>query len=288
MPIDIPRNVIIPNLVTVGNSICGFTALWMLCKVDVSAAAEGPPPAAFAHAAWLILLGMLFDVFDGKLARMAGGGSSLGAQLDSLSDLVTFGLVPAVMMLRVSMMRDAPVWWQRAVWVFSLLYFLGALLRLARFTAESEPDEGAHLAFKGLPTPGAAGCVASLVIFYNYISEFRAKELEWISTFVSPETLKEWVSYIPLILPCLGLVLGYTMVSNRLVFEHVGSRIFNRKHSFDFFVYLIFGALLAYVIPELLLPVLFFGYLLYTPLRMALTRLRRVKQPRPHDELAGP
>jgi phosphatidylserine synthase len=70
MPVELPRNVIIPNLVTVGNGICGFAALWLLCKVDL-AAGEGPPPAAFAQAAWLILLGMLFDVFDGKLARMA-------------------------------------------------------------------------------------------------------------------------------------------------------------------------------------------------------------------------
>jgi CDP-diacylglycerol--serine O-phosphatidyltransferase len=288
MSVDLPRNVIIPNLVTVGNGICGFAALWLLSKADVSAASGGPPPAAFAQAAWLILLGMLFDVFDGKLARMAGGASALGAQLDSLSDLVTFGLVPAIMMLRVSTMADAPVWWQRAVWFFSLAYFLGALLRLARFTAENEPDEGAHLAFKGLPTPGAAGCVASLVIFYGYISEFRAKELEWVSSFISPDTLKHWVSHIPIILPCLGLVLGYTMVSNRLVFEHVGSRVFNRKHSFDFFVYLIFGAVLAAVLPEIVLPLLFLGYLVYTPSKMALARLRTRKHRSPVDELSRP
>jgi CDP-diacylglycerol---serine O-phosphatidyltransferase len=271
MKLELQRNIIIPSLVTIGNGICGFYALWLLSKVNVEAGSvtiETPPPAAFAQAAWLILLGMVFDVFDGKVARMSGGSSALGAQLDSLCDLVTFGLVPSVLTLSLSEINHAPIWWQRATWFFSLAYFLGAMLRLARFTAENEPDEEAHLAFKGLPTPGAAGCMASLVIFYSYVAEFQKKELQLLSGFIDPETLKRGVGCIPWILPPLALVLGYTMVSNRLVFEHVGSRLFSRKHSFDFFVYLIFGVIVAAVVPEILLPILFFGYLLHAPVRL--------------------
>jgi CDP-diacylglycerol--serine O-phosphatidyltransferase len=269
---EIQRNVLIPNLVTLGNGICGWSALWILMKVEVPPG-EGAGAAvvleAFRNAAWLIVLGMLFDVFDGKVARMSGGGSALGGQLDSLCDLVTFGLVPAVMMLRLSLLGHNPVWWERAAWFFSLAYFLGAMLRLARFTAENAEEEGAHQAFKGLPTPGAAGCVASAVVFYVYLADFKAKELQWFSRWLNPEAIREWVALIPALLPLLGLVLGYAMVSNRLIYEHMGSWFFGKKHSFDFIVYMVFGVIISAVIPEVILPLLFFGYLVWTPLRLA-------------------
>jgi len=283
---EINRNVLLPNLVTVGNGVCGFAALTWLFKVQVvegeGASVVFNDAGYFAAAAWLVLLGMVFDVFDGKVARMSGGSSALGAQLDSSCDLVTFGLVPAVMMLRLAM--GSPEWWQRVVWFFSLAYFLGATLRLARFTAENEPEESAHVAFKGLPSPGAAGCVASLVLFFSYISEFKARELQWISGFIEPETLQTYVACIPMILPPLGLILGFTMVSNRLRFEHVGSRVFNRRHSFDFFVYLIFGAILVFLLPEIILPLIFLGYLLYSPARFVLRSVLSRKAPQVPDE----
>ncbi|HVR76654.1 MAG TPA: CDP-alcohol phosphatidyltransferase family protein [Planctomycetota bacterium] len=281
---EINRNVLLPNLLTVANGVCGFAAITVLFKVSLvpgSTPLDFTVPAAFSTAAWLILLGMVFDVFDGKVARLSGGSSALGAQLDSLCDLVTFGLAPALIMLRLSMGYEPT--WQRLVWFFSLAYFLGALLRLARFTAENEPDEGAHVAFKGLPSPGAAGCVASLVIFYSYISDFKARELQWVSSVFAPETLKDIVSYIPRLLPCLGLLLGFTMISNRLRFEHFGSWFFNRKHSFDFFAYLIFGAILTAVVPEVVLPVVFLGYLIYTPVKWLLGHRSIRKQARLHD-----
>jgi len=176
---EINRSVLLPNLVTVGNGVCGFAALTWLFKVQVVGGEDGTlvfnNAGYFATAAWLVLLGMVFDVFDGKVARMSGGSSALGAQLDSLCDLVTFGLVPAVMMLRLSMVSSE--WWQRVVWFFSLAYFLGATLRLARFTAENEPEESAHVAFKGLPSPGAAGCVASLVLFFSISPRSKRESL---------------------------------------------------------------------------------------------------------------
>jgi CDP-diacylglycerol--serine O-phosphatidyltransferase len=288
MKLELQRNIIIPSLVTIGNGICGFSALWLLCKVDLPAGGLGfdaPPPAAFAQAAWLILLGMVFDVFDGKVARMSGGSSALGAQLDSLCDLVTFGLVPSVLTLTLSQLSHSPVWWQRAAWFFSLAYFLGAMLRLARFTAENEPDEEAHLAFKGLPTPGAAGCIASLVIFHSYIAEFQKTELQLLKGLMEPEAVQRAVACIPWMLPPLALVLGYTMVSNRLIFEHVGSRLFSRKHSFDFVVYLIFGVVLAAVLPEILLPILFFGYLLHAPVRLIAQHVGQRRAAEAADEM---
>ena len=260
------RNVLLPNLLTLGNGVCGFYALSELFKVRL--VPDGGEldfflPSAFTTAAWLVLLGMVFDVFDGKVARMSGGASALGAQLDSLCDLVTFGVVPAAMMLQLNMGFDPT--WQRVVWFFSLAYFVGATLRLARFTAESGPEEAAHLAFKGLPSPGAAGCVASLVLFYRYIAAFEARELRWLSPFLPQQVLQETVNYIPIGLPVLGLVLGFTMVSSRIRFPHVGSLFLNRRHSFDLLVYMIFGGILVAVIPEVIFPVLFLGYLVSMP-----------------------
>lgn len=286
---EVNKNVLFPNLLTIGNGVCGFTALAILCKLHIEPAAEGVAPvhlAAFATASWLILLGMVFDVFDGRVARLVGGSSALGAQLDSLCDLVTFGVVPAIMMLRLGTV-DSPVWWQRTAQFFALAYFLGATLRLARFTAENEPDETAHLAFKGLPSPGAAGCVASLVIFYTYILDFKAKELQWISGVVSPEALQGCVAFVPRFLPILGLILGYTMVSNRLVYHHVASKIFSKKHSFDFFVYLIFGGILVAILPEIILPLVFIGYLVYTPAKILLQLVFPRKSPKTANEYSG-
>lgn len=280
---EIQRVSVFANLLTIGNGVCGFAALTILLRAELRPS-EGPftaeQVAPFAKACWLILLGMVFDVFDGRVARMSGASSTLGAQLDSLSDLITFGLTPAVMILKLgSTAAPAVVWWQRAVWFLSLAYFLGAMLRLARFTAEQDADEGEHLAFKGLPTPAAAGCVASLILFYAYIMTFKARELQWLSSFVAPEKVQESVAFIPSVLPVLGLVLGFTMVSNRLVFEHVGSRLFSKRHSFDVFVYLVFGAILLGIFPELVLPVLFLGYLVATPARHAIRHIARVRRP---------
>jgi CDP-diacylglycerol---serine O-phosphatidyltransferase len=274
---DIRRGAFLPNLITVGNGVCGFAALVNALKIQVvpdptTGALDFTNPKLFAWSAWLILIGMVFDVFDGKVARLSGRTSDLGAQLDSLCDLTTFGLAPAVLVVRLGMIYPDP--WGKAVWFFCLAYFLGALLRLARFNAENEHEEEHHLCFKGLPSPGAAGCVASLVIFHRYITEFTQKELHWLEHLVAKETVQRAFFWIPYALPILMLILGYTMVSSRLKYDHVASRIFNRRHSFEFFVSLVFASLLAAVVPEVVLPAVFIGYLAWTPLVAGWRRIR--------------
>ena len=264
---EINRNVLLPNLLTLGNGVCGYFAVTELFKVDTPA--EGPAlaftsPESLSRAAWLILLGMVFDVFDGKVARLSGGASALGAILDSLCDLITFGLAPALLILRLN--QGFPPPWQRVVWLLALVYFVGAILRLARFTAESVPDEDDHLAFKGLPSPGAAGCVASLVVFYRYVSAFEQRELHWLTPGMQ-QALQGGVEWIPVALPFLGMVLGLTMVSSRLRFPHIGSFVFQRKQSFDLLAWVIFGAIVVALIPEVILPAVFLGYLLVIPVR---------------------
>ena len=253
------------NLLTIGNGICGFAALVELSKIE-PATAENllSNTNHLVVAGYLVLLGMLFDAFDGKVARMVKGSTELGAQLDSLCDLITFGLVPAFMIVQMNL-GGSPRW-VNIVWFFSLAYFLGALLRLARFNVESAPDDDAHLCFKGLPSPAAAGCVASLVIFQGYVRKAAQAEFKWLSE-PALENMQVFVSSITEFLPFLALLLGFTMVSSRLKFEHIGSRIFGLTHSWEFFISLIFAGVLLAVVPEVFLPLAFVGYLVWTPVK---------------------
>jgi CDP-diacylglycerol--serine O-phosphatidyltransferase len=288
---EMSRGSLLANLFTVGNGICGFAALVKLSQVELLADGTGfKNPENFTIAAFLVLLGMVFDVFDGKIARLARGSTELGAQLDSFCDLVTFGLVPAFLIVRLNLPLDEG-WRQRIVWFFALAYFLGAMLRLARFNVENSPDESAHLCFKGLPSPGAAGCVASLVIFQRYILKAFAPgaeapvELRLLAKVVDGETIQSVAQSITYVLVFLGPVLGLSMVASKLKFEHVGSKLFARGHSVDFVAYLIFGIVLLWIVPEVMLPLAFCGYLVWTPV-VAIWRRARGRRPAEAREVA--
>lgn len=256
----------IPNLITVGNAVCGFVALTLIAGADVEAGQIGRPENLRA-AAWFILLGMVFDVFDGRVARMTGSTSSLGAHLDSLADLVTFGLAPAGLIVTLNRVVAWQPAWQKVAWVFGLAYFLGALLRLARFNAEHGPEEEDHLCFQGLPTPAAAGTVAGLVLVYFWLREWDSWELRAIAE-ACPLWLESWLATIPKLLPFIGFILGFTMVSSSLSYPHVASQVLVRKQSFDAFAYLVFGVVLAVVMVEPILCLGFLGYVFWTPLTL--------------------
>lgn len=265
----------IANLLTLGNAVCGFIAIALIASGP--RASEGLP-IELKWAAWLIFLGMVFDMLDGRIARSTGTTTELGAQLDTLADMITFGAAPAIVILQMHKLPDAWPWhlpnW--TLWCLSIAYFLGAVLRLARFTVENVPDESAHLCFKGIPTPGAAGMVASLTVFYFYLKDFKQPELvKWLPAGWK-EPLQASADVIPGILPVLALVLGYTMVSNRLRYMHVVSRFLSRR-TFDAFAYVTFGLVLLVALPEITLPAVFLVYLLSSPAQHLAERLRARK-----------
>ncbi|HXJ03020.1 MAG TPA: CDP-diacylglycerol--serine O-phosphatidyltransferase [Micropepsaceae bacterium] len=102
-----------------------------------------------------IFCAMIFDMLDGQAARWLGADSRFGAQLDSLADLVSFGLAPAVVVYSWSL-SDM----ETAGWIGALIFCICSAIRLARFNIEAARDEGAtqsHPYFTGLPTPAAAG-----------------------------------------------------------------------------------------------------------------------------------
>jgi CDP-diacylglycerol--serine O-phosphatidyltransferase len=151
---------ILPTLLTLGNAVCGFAAVVVASKIDPHAPATD---VLFAAAGWLILAAMVFDALDGAAARLSKTASEFGGQLDSLCDAVSFGVAPAFVLLRLGQGWQSPVA-QQVLAFIAVLYLSCTVLRLARFNTENSPDPAAHKRFKGLPSPGAAGCLATLAI----------------------------------------------------------------------------------------------------------------------------
>ena len=203
---------LLPSLMTAGNLVAGVLA----CAYMVDAGAAGPEQTEllFERAAWLIFIGMFLDGLDGRVARMTGTTSAFGAQLDSMADVVTFGVAPALVAktLLGLAFADMPT---RVVFSFSLVYVLGAAFRLARYNVESErlSREGRpHITkvFRGLPSPAAAGVIASLVLLRREIAVLDFGDaIDWTLLVAAP-------------------VLGLLMVS-RMPFSHVMNRYFGRQ-----------------------------------------------------------
>lgn len=144
--------VLLPNILTLGNVYCGF---WSIVVTATS------PRDQLSVAAAAVLLGGVLDLFDGRLARLTHTQSRFGMELDSLADLVTFGVAPALLLYRGFLESAGMVGLTMA-----FLFVAAVVIRLARFNALAS-DESAGTAFVGLPSPVAAGTVCSLLLAMN-------------------------------------------------------------------------------------------------------------------------
>ncbi len=138
---------ILPNALTLCGLFCGFFA--------IVASINGN----YLHAAWAIIIANIFDGLDGWIARLTNTTTRFGIELDSLSDLVAFGVAPAIMIYKWALMPFG-----RIGWAVAFLFVACGALRLARFNVQT--GQPGSKAFKGLPIPGAASVVCSVVIFY--------------------------------------------------------------------------------------------------------------------------
>ncbi|MDH4184946.1 MAG: CDP-diacylglycerol--serine O-phosphatidyltransferase [Nitrospinota bacterium] len=136
---------IVPSLITSAAYFCGFYAIIASINGD------------FYKAAWAIILAMIFDGIDGRIARAMGATSNFGVEFDSLSDLMAFGLAPAVMMYNWTLQP-----YGRIGWMAVFLYALCGALRLARFNIQQSDVKKDH--FVGMPIPAAAGVLATTVL----------------------------------------------------------------------------------------------------------------------------
>jgi len=157
-----PKIYLLPNLMTAGNLFCGFAATLKIVQGALIQWSSPDEAATLFHAAvWFILGACIFDVLDGRLARLGGQDSAFGREFDSLADIVSFGVAPALMVYRIVLI-DFP----RLGWLVAFVYLVCGALRLARYNCVSAAGEaGDGKAFTGFPIPAAAGLIASITLF---------------------------------------------------------------------------------------------------------------------------
>jgi CDP-diacylglycerol--serine O-phosphatidyltransferase len=154
----IPLRAVVPNAVTALALCSGLTAIRFAIGEQ------------WDKAVWFILLAAVLDGMDGRIARMLNGASRFGAELDSLSDVIAFGVSPAIILYLWSLQ-----YWPRFGWIFSLAYAVCMALRLARFNARIDSEEQPHKSagfLTGVPAPAGAGIL--LLPIYLWLASDRA------------------------------------------------------------------------------------------------------------------
>ena len=258
---------ILPTLMTLGNAICGLTAIGLATKavapmVMITEGVESPvasslDPSAYEalrYAGALIFLGMLFDALDGQVARLLNQTSKFGMELDSLCDVITFGVAPAFIMLFFS-----DIFHPRLMKGAAGIYTLCAILRLARYNVEAE-EHGDTAYFRGLPSPAAAGTIATFAMAMPDIMLQRETILESVNIDV--------YHLVMMVVTPLTVILAWLMVSG-VRYPHLAKQLAKKKsmkrHYFKI-VQILFAVIFALVFQEIALPVICLYYLVSTPI----------------------
>jgi len=252
----------LPNLMTAGNLFCGFLAITKIVDVRLDATVDTGYPNIRA-ALLYILLACIFDLLDGRVARMVGKESPFGREFDSLADVVSFGVAPAFLVHRI-VLRDVFVDVPELGWLIAAIYLICGAFRLARFNclaAMPQSQQNQSNDFTGVPIPMAAGLVASLTLFLIW---WEGKEF----------AVGSWRYALPVLL----LFLSYLMVSEIRYpsFKKLNWRAtkpFN-KMLIILVVLAIFFALWERILP-VVAPLVFTLYLLYGFIRPRISRQMR-------------
>jgi CDP-diacylglycerol--serine O-phosphatidyltransferase len=268
-----PKIYLLPNLMTAGNLFCGFAATLKilegaLVKASAAAAVAAQPMAdaattasiletaatqaadKFHIAIWCILASCLFDALDGRLARLGGNESPFGREFDSLADIVSFGVAPALMVYKI-VLHEFP----RTGWIIASLYLVCGALRLARFNCLAAANSAAaNKEFKGFPIPAAAGVIASVTLC-----------LLWFDQSQREIGNGKWV------LPPLMIFLSWMMFSG---FKYPSFKAINWRttRSIPKFIAIIIVIIFTALNFQWMPAVIFIAYLLYGFLRPFLSR----------------
>lgn len=249
----------LPNLMTAGNLLCGFVAVIKCIQArlltDSGEYAQLHThlswSALYTQAVWLILAAVIFDSLDGRLARWGGRTSLFGAEFDSLADVVSFGMAPALMVFFLILApREDYQWFREYGWMIAFIYLLCGAVRLARFNVITNPllhraEAESTKDFIGLPIPAAAGTVASLVLLLLNLTA-NAKEL------------REWA----LTLPFLLILVSFLMVST-IRYPSFKQINWETKTRFRSFVGLFIVIVLIWRLQEVAFFFVFLGYIAY-------------------------
>jgi len=215
---------ILPSLFTTGNVFCGFYAFIAVTNEK------------FYEAAVAIVLAIIFDMLDGRVARMTKTTSAFGFEYDSLADVISFGMAPAFL---------AYAWvlkpFGRLGWMAAFLFLLCGALRLARFN--SAKPETVSDQFLGLPIPGAAAVVASIIIAFEDIFLTRLN---------------------PMIMVAIVYLLAFLMVSN-VRYPALKKFKFEKRVTFTRFLFIILFMYVLATIPKIALFIISFSYMISGP-----------------------
>lgn len=228
----------LPCMFTLASLFCGFYSIVSAINSD------------FKTAAIAILVASIFDALDGRVARMTHSTSQFGAELDSLCDMVSFGVSPAVL---------AYLWalhpYGRYGWLAAFLYVAMTSLRLARFNSQDSKEESKN--FVGLPCPAAAAMISAAVLFSHFLG-------------ITGE-----VKHISLLL--LVYVLSYLMVSTHTYYSFKELPPFKIKR-FQVLVAFLLLFILVAAEPQIMLFTLFLIYLASGPVYGIVTKARTIKK----------
>lgn len=235
---------LLPNLITTGSLFAGFYAI--VASMD----------GRFYAAAWAILVAMILDGLDGRVARMTKTTSGFGVQYDSLADLVAFGVAPGIMAYLWAL-KD----FKQFGWAAAFLFVVCGALRLARFNVQQGSFDPRY--FNGLPIPAAAVMVAASVAFYHELGEMAPQGSKFI----------------------LGMmyVLSFLMVSNIKYISFKKVELF-RRHPFHTLVGLVLIFVAVAAVPNILGFLLMAAYVASGPISTFMYHRRAALTPRGEGE----
>jgi CDP-diacylglycerol--serine O-phosphatidyltransferase len=248
---------LLPNLMTAGNLIFGFLAVLKIIDATFQRDTGGENwQHTYLVSIYCILAACVFDLLDGRLARLGGKESPFGREFDSLADVVSFGVAPALLLFKV-VLHNIP---HQVGWLIAGFYLVCGALRLARFNIAATYSLGTGTRdFTGFPIPAAAGVISSITLLI-------------ISNYSTEEALR--AGYADVCLAALMLFLSFMMFSK---FEYPSFKGFNLRTQFSLpkFIGLVFLLLLTAIYRTWMPAVLFVSYLLYGFLRPFMSRAMR-------------
>lgn len=258
---------VLPSLITLLNCVFGFASICLASKGFL----DGEPKfrihdLGFTNlglAGLMIFIAMIMDVLDGRVARMSNTTSSFGGQLDSLSDIVSFGLAPAFLMwqflkhefennLTIPLIGESLFF--RFVWFSGAIYLACTAIRLARFNVENEEDESAHMFFVGIPSPAAAGVITSLIVFQQRLILNPGAES------MITQAFEVTIAYL---MPFITIGVGVLMIS-RVKYPHMVNLIFKGQKPVITLLWCVGIIAMMFVSLSISLVVSFCGFALYS------------------------
>lgn len=200
-----------PTLMTLGNLLCGFAAIHFALRAmyDFGAGVARPeaeslthslreltPPSFLSVGAGLVIAGMVFDMLDGLIARVTRSTTNFGGQLDSLADMVTFGVAPATLMvafmtqeLAGESILPSPIsehFLGRATWVVAAVYVAFTAVRLARYNVEHDKADFDFQTFRGIPSPAAAVVIVAMILFHDQVQGSVGATWRYVFVYLTP------------------------------------------------------------------------------------------------------